>query len=108
MWYQRHVRVRPSTFVPFTLLAASVVLTAGLAARPMPGKPVAALFPPWWSATSAMTSAAAANGAVVRFGGFRTILILAAGDADLADRLRHAGAWLVLDAEVLGGCAAQP
>jgi hypothetical protein len=100
--------IRPSTLVPFALLLASVLLTACLALKPMPDKPVAALFPPWWSAARVMASAAGTNGAIVRFGGFQTVLILAAGGPDLTDRLRRAGAWLVVDPGILGGCAKQP
>jgi hypothetical protein len=100
--------IRPPRLIPFALLAGSVLMIASLAMKPVPDKPVAALFPPWWSAARVIASAAAADGAIVRFGGFQTILVLAAGGPDLAARLRHAGAWLVLDAGSLGGCAEQP
>ncbi len=106
--YRQDMPVRIPTLVPFALLTGSVLMIASLAMKPVPDKPVAALFPPWWSAAQVIASAAAADGAIVRFGGFQTVLVVAAGGPDLTGRLHHAGAWLVLNAGILGGCAAQP
>jgi hypothetical protein len=83
--------IRLPSFIPFALRAVSVLASASLAVKPAADKPVAVLFPPRRSAARVIATAAAADGAIVRFGGVPTILVLAAGGPDLADRLRHAG-----------------
>lgn len=75
------------------------VAAAAVTAPPAQG-PVAGVFPPWWSGARAVVAAGAA-GPVVRFGSVPFIVIVAAADRA---RLRAAGAWLLLDPRVVGGC----
>jgi hypothetical protein len=91
--------------VPYALMAVSIALTAMVALAPMPNRPVAAFFPPWWSAERTFGAAARSGAPIVRFGSFTGILVLAAGEPELFRRLHEAGAWLLLDAQALGACA---
>ena len=70
-----------------------------------PGGPIAAFFPPWWNGTQAML-AAAAGGLPVRFGSARFIVVVVPDTQDATRLLHRAGAWLLLNPRVLGGCAA--
>lgn len=87
------------------LLACGVVAAGAIGLAPRPGRPVAALFPPWWGAERALAAAASAQGVVARTGAWPTLLVASSGAAGLGGRLRSAGAWLILDARPLGGCA---
>jgi hypothetical protein len=81
---------------------AAVVL--GAAAPRDPGA-VAAVFPPWWSQVQALNAAATA-GDIQRTGGLATIVVIHGDPKTLADRLRRAGALLLLDPVGAGLCAA--
>ena len=98
--------MRGQLLIPYTVLVVSAGLTAFATLAPVPGRPVAAFFPPWWTPAEGFVAAAAADAAIIRTGAFATILVLAAGSSTLPHRLRSAGAWLVLDARFTGGCAA--
>jgi hypothetical protein len=95
----------------FLRLAPVVSLVLGLVpiglgmSGPRPARPVAVLFPPWWSAERSVAAAARAELAILRFGGLPGIVVLAPLTPFAAARLRQAGAWLVLDAEAGSGCA---
>ena len=93
--------------VPYLLLTVSVVLSGMVTLAPVPNRPVAAFFPPWWSAERSFVAAAAAGEAIIRFGGIPSVLVLASGTPDLTGRLRVAGAWLLLDARAIGACGAE-
>ena len=95
-------------FTPFALLAFSTLAGACLALAPVPGRPVAALFPPWWTPAQAFAAMAAAGGTVTRLTGLPTILVAAPDAPELAQRLRSSGALLVMDAKRLGGCTIDP
>jgi len=90
------------------LLALSLLAVAPAAFSPAAFSPVggagpatvAAVFPPWWSATRAVT-AAAQSSQILRLGGLPSIIIVR---TDHPDRLRADGAWLFLN-PILGGCA---
>jgi hypothetical protein len=86
-------------FVSFLGTAALSVLPSGAA-----GAPIAAVFPPWWSAERSFAAAASSGGAIVREGAWPNILVLKPGDGDLAHRLYAAGAWLLLDPKALDAC----
>lgn len=76
--------------------------------RPQEGDgPLAAVFPPWWTPAAAFGAAATADVAIVRTGAWQTLLIVQPGESATvaASRLRAAGAWLVLNGRVAGGCA---
>lgn len=64
---------------------------------------VAAVFPPWWSAARAFDAAAGA-GRIVALGRLSSVLIVHGDPAQLAHRLREAGALLVLDSSLSAGC----
>jgi hypothetical protein len=88
------------------ILAVSGLAGGGLAmalvAGPATG-PVAAVFPPWWDATRAV-EAASEGGSVLRFG-LTDFIVLVGPDEPLGrDRLRLAGAWLLLNPRGLAGC----
>jgi hypothetical protein len=91
--------------IPYTILAVSVGLTAASGLAPSPNHPVAAIFPPWWTAEQSFTAAAQAGAPIVRTGAFANILVLTSGSPGLSQRLHAAGAWLLLDAEALAACA---
>jgi hypothetical protein len=88
------------------LLLVSFLGTAALAMRPSGAAdaPVAAVFPPWWSAERSFIAAASAGGAIVREGAWSNILVVKPADAGLAHRLYAAGAWLLLDPKALDAC----
>lgn len=104
----RHCKAleRLLTWVPGVTLAVITMLAAGTVSHgPRPGGPIAALYPPWWSASQSLL-AAAAGGLPVRFGATGFVVIVVPETQDAARLLRQAGAWLLLDPEVLGGCLA--
>jgi hypothetical protein len=88
------------------LLLVSFLGTAWLGLRPSSaiGEPVAAVFPPWWSAERAFVAAAVAGGSVVREGAWSNILVVSSAERDFADRLHIAGAWLLLNPKALDAC----
>jgi hypothetical protein len=96
--------MRRRVIIPYTILAASTGLTAIVGLAPAANHPIAAVFPPWWTAQQSFTAAAQAGAPIVRTGAFTNILVLASGIPDLPHKLRSAGAWLLLDAQVLGSC----
>jgi len=97
----------PAWLPAILLLVVSFVGLAWLDMRPHDGPgPLAAAFPPWWSATEIYRAAATAEVAVVRMGGWSALLIVQAADPGAPGRLRAAGAWAVLDGRAFGGCAA--
>jgi len=92
--------------ITLILLASLSPLGVALAATLAPPRtgPVAALFPPWWSARQSIAAAGSA-GAVIRLGAFPCIVIVLAMDRTL---LRSHGAWLLLDPSAVGGCSLSP
>jgi hypothetical protein len=93
---------------PAALLVASTVFAAMVQLAPISGQPVAALFPPWWSNSRAFAAAAATGGAIVRTGAWPTLLVVASASPRLTERLRSAGAWLILNPQALGACTSPP
>lgn len=103
-------------------LACGLVATAPLALAPRPGGPVAALFPPWWDASRAFEATVLAQAVMVRAGAWPALVVaadaLSARDGSpgagvarapaLGERLRAAGAWLILDPRSLVGCSLLP
>ncbi|MGP1393902.1 MAG: hypothetical protein ACTS3R_00135 [Inquilinaceae bacterium] len=73
--------------------------------RPAPGaEQLVAVFPPWLSLDQAIGRIGAAGGVAVRSGAIDSILLARSDAPDFAKALRQAGAWLVADPIVLGGC----
>lgn len=92
-----------SLLLPAALGGMSVIAAGSLTLRPPQSGPVAVLFPPWWPAERSM--AAAAGGAVIRFGAFPFVVVVMPEQATSAERLRRAGAWMLLNPQSLGACA---
>ena len=77
-----------------------------LQARPRDGQNVAAVFAPWLGTERAFGLVASAGGEIVRTGFIGTILVAHSDSPGFAERLRSAGAWMVVDPLALGGCLA--
>jgi hypothetical protein len=88
------------------LAAASVLAMAALQAYPRDGTQVAAWFAPWTGGGEVMVRVAEADGLVVRRGLFDSIVVVRSDAPGLIHRLYGAGAWLVIDPDVFGGCLA--
>lgn len=87
------------------LLVATLVVMTILTFRPAPGAAqLVAVFPPWVSLDQAIGRIGAAGGVAVRTGALDSILLAQSDAPDFAKALRRAGAWLVADPIVLGGC----
>lgn len=65
---------------------------------------VAVVFPPWIDEATAMSRVGAAGGAVIRTGNVGFISVAMPQSPDFANDIRAAGAWLLLDPQVVGGC----
>lgn len=83
---------------------ASAIALAALRFWPSAGSlPVAAFFPPGWSAERSFAAASTAGAAIVSPGGWANVVVVSA-DPDARAALRRAGAFLFLDAEALAAC----
>ena len=96
----------------FPILLCLAIPVAGIAvsvgaAKPNDDSAIVAVFPPWWSASRALT-AASDVGAVVDSGAFPFVLIVQSQRPGLGDRLRAAGALLLLNPLGVGGCEPSP
>ncbi len=101
-------------------LACSLAAATPLAFPPRPGRPVAAVFPPWWDARDVLAATVLAQAVTVRDGAWPSLVVAVdalppddaprpAGAAPaLGERLRAAGAWLILDPQSLRGCSLLP
>ena len=85
------------------LLGLSLSLSVAAAIEPGDPRLVAAVFPPWWSA-EAVLAAASQAGDVVGPGGAPFVIVVRSENADLPDRIRAAGAFMVLDRAAFGLC----
>ncbi|MEQ8586853.1 MAG: hypothetical protein RLO01_02745 [Thalassobaculaceae bacterium] len=105
--HQHHRKSSLLSFVPAAVAGAAMLVAAtvgGLAPDEDGTGPVAAVFPPWWSAHDVMAGLARTDAAILREG-FNSSIVLASSPAPgLADRLRAAGALLVLDPQAAAGC----
>jgi hypothetical protein len=84
-----------------SVMAAALALQAG----PRGNGPVAAIFPPWWDADRTLAAAAAGGDAIVRGGGLGNVVVVSPDRPGLAERLRAAGVWAIVDPQVIGGCS---
>jgi hypothetical protein len=85
------------------LLGLSLSISVAAAIQPADPRLVAAVFPPWWSAEAVMAAAAAA-GDVVGPGGVSFVIVVRSDATDLPERIRAAGAVLVVDRAPFGLC----
>lgn len=87
-------------------LAILAVAGGGLLAA-VPGAPaggaVAAVFPPWWDARRTIIAASDA-GVALRLGLASFVVVVRSDDGQGRERLRQAGAWMLLDPNGLAGC----
>ena len=92
---------------PFAIWVMMVTASLAMLVAALPGPSfgqdasIAALFPPWWSQERVLRAATSA-GDLVDSGGWTSVAVLRFADNRLPDRLRKAGALLILDAESLG------
>lgn len=77
----------------------------GLAPR-VSSQGVAVMFAPWTPTADVFTRAVAAGARFVRFGAVPFIAIVQPESEAYADRMFDDGAWLVVDAQTVGGCSA--
>jgi hypothetical protein len=77
----------------------------GLAPK-VPSQGVAVMFAPWTPTTEVFTRAVTAGARFVRFGAMPFIAIVQPESDAYADRMFDDGAWLVVDAQTIGGCSA--
>ena len=89
---------------PVTTALAGFVAVAALALSPPAAGPVAALFAPWLSGDEVLHRVAAADAAIVRWGALDSVVVVGSERPDLSNRLRAAGAWLVVDPVAIAGC----
>lgn len=93
---------------PAALATLGVVLglfaAVAVSAEPRTPGRVAAVFPPWWSATR-VGEAAASAGNIAGAGGAPFVIILRGDPADLSRRTRAAGALMLIDPALAGVCA---
>lgn len=95
-----------SAFLALGLLLAASTLPV-FAAADLPGEAsgtLAAVFAPGTDRAEALAAVAEADGLVVRAGGWGSVLVARSEQAGFAARLRHAGAWLVVDPRSAAGC----
>lgn len=87
------------------LLLTSAAATAWLDAKPRTAdRPIAAIYPPWWSLGEAFQAARQADAYVIRTGAWSTIVVVQSANPGFSQRLYDAGAILLLDAQAIGGC----
>jgi hypothetical protein len=83
-------------------LAAPLMLVAG---PRDPDNGVAVVFPPWIDEATAMSRVGAAGGAVIRAGNLGFISVAIPDSPEFTQNIRAAGAWLLLDPQVVGMCS---
>ena len=105
------LRARTSRY--FEILTLAGLSIAALAASARIGlvpqgidRGVAVVFAPWTSPQVSIERATAAGSRFIRFGGFGSIAVVMPDAADYPDRMLGAGAWFVLDPDVLAACSA--
>lgn len=81
--------------VTAVVIVATLLPAAQAASRPANPFEVAAVFPPWWS-RQRIAAAVGDAGAISAYGGVGAVAVIHGGN-DLPQRLRRAGAWLLLD-----------
>ncbi|KQQ13561.1 hypothetical protein ASF53_11335 [Methylobacterium sp. Leaf123] len=69
-----------------------------------PGRPVAALFPPWWEPSRSLGAAVAAGGAVLGLGRLPGLVVTRSSAPGFAERLRAGGALVLFDPRGFGLC----
>ena len=70
-----------------------------------PAQGVAVIFAPWTTADRTMMQAVESGGRFVRYGGAPFIAVVVPDDKTYPQRMLAAGAWLIVDPQVLADCA---
>jgi len=98
------------SFLPAAIVGLAVISTPLLAAfEPFEEAGEAAAFYPLdWSVNEVFLAAAQADVSIVRYGAADNIAIVRITGSDDAAALRATGAWLVLNAQAMGGCLIGP
>jgi hypothetical protein len=96
------------SFKPFAPLVAALTLITGFplaaAALTAPeGEQAAALFPPTWSRARILAAVAEADARLVRYAGAPGLAVVEIEPAR-QNRLIAAGAWIIADPVLAGGC----
>jgi hypothetical protein len=97
-----HPLLRSLTQGLAVMALAAFGLLAALMGGPASGQ-VAAVFPPWWDGTRSVNAAAEA-GSVLRLGPLSFVVLIVPEALHGRQRLRRAGAWLLLNPRGLPGC----
>jgi len=85
--------------------AASFFAVARIGLEPRdPSQGVGVIFAPWTGADAAFVRAVEAGGRFVRFGGLPFVVVVMPEAADYVDRVKAAGALLIVDPLVLAAC----
>ncbi len=97
----------PTSFVPAAVAGLAMLLAAlfgVLAPRSDAGGRVAAIFPPWWDARDVMAGLTDADASILRQGAIPAVVLLSSDRPGLPQRLRQAGALLIVDPKAAAGC----
>lgn len=96
--------------IAFGAIAGLIMaLTAFLAAAwPVPGRPVAAYFPPGLPAEQVILAIAHAGGHLLDIANGSTLAISSGDDPGYASKLYKSGAWFVVDASLASLCTGRP
>lgn len=70
-----------------------------------PAEGVAVIFSPWTDASHTLSQAVMGGSRFVRFGGLPFIAVVMPDDEAYPNRMLDAGAWLVVDPQVLAACS---
>jgi hypothetical protein len=101
------VKLHWRDFIPAAALMIAV--TAGIAVATLwpsgDRGQYAVIAPPSYDLGQTIALVQAAGGSIVDVGGLKNVVILHFADKNAVTALYHAGAWLVIDPQLLRGCA---
>ncbi len=95
------VRVIASILATVSAISVTAVMTVAVGSST--ATTMAAVFPPWWSASKVFQAAASA-GEIVDVGRVPSMIVVRSDRGALAARLKAAGALATLSADESGGC----
>lgn len=90
--------------LPLALGLPLIAAGAGLSAAPGSSAPVAAVFPPTYSREATWAAVTETGAALVAPGGLPSVFIVQSDAIDFQDRLKRAGAWLILSSQAAAYC----
>lgn len=94
-------------FIPAAALMVGVIAIIAVARLWPSGDrgQYAVIAPPSYDLGQTVRLVRAAGGSIVDVGGLKNVVILHSADKNAVAALYHAGAWLVIDPQLLRGCA---